>query len=123
MLAHFNELQLYGLEGNTLSYLNIGTRATDYNLTEVIDLALEPVIDLDGQQVVVGSVSLLDEFDNFFTLKSSQGLFRITVPLESARGRFLQFGIQHDTPYEFFIISSLVFIYRDTQSYKNKTHP
>lgn len=120
-LSHFNEVQLYTQEGQDYSYLRIGFNSTGQQSQYVITTSGDYVVTTSGSFVVV-STDIDSQFFPYFALARSQYTFRVLIPIDSGRGRFIQCAIKHDTPEEIFILNSLVYIYRDTESTKIKAH-
>lgn len=125
-LSHFNEVQIYTQEGIDYSNLRVGFNSTgpDSNFVITSDDATPPdanVVTTSGEFVVT-NYAIDQQFAPYYTLIRSQYVFRVLIPLNAGRGRFVQIAIKHDTPEEIFILNSLVYIYRDTTSTKIKAH-
>lgn len=121
-ISHFNEVQLYTQEGEDYSNLYVGFNA----IPESNDLitkndGLTFIVTSTGSYVTLNS-SIDSIFKPYYVFKKSQYTFRALVPINAARGRFIQIALKHNTPNEVFKLNSIVFIYRDLNSTKIKAH-
>lgn len=121
-MCHFNEVQLYTQQGEEYSFLNIAFNSlvpgSDY---VVLRDEVTNVVTNSGSFVTLNS-TIEDLFTQYYPLSTSVYTFRVLVPRGSARGRFLQIALKHDTPNEVFKLNSIVYIYRDLNSTKIKAH-
>lgn len=129
-MSHYNEVQLYTQEGEDYTNLAIGFNSIE-QVSELIYTGPNPdppvsppnaiITTSNGSYVVLNS-STYDIYSPYYVLSTSQYSFRALVPLSAARGRFIQLAILHDTPEQVFTLNSIVYIYRDLNSTKIKTH-
>ncbi len=132
-ISHYNEVQLYMQQGINYSNLAVGFNSTEGS-SQLIYTGNNPqppttpvtppnaaIVTTSGSFVILNSTTY-DIFTPYYVLAQSQYAFRVLVPLNSARGRFLQIALLHDTPDEVFIMNSVAYIYRDLNSTKIKAH-
>jgi len=129
-LSHYNEVQLYTQEGEDYSNLAIGFNSTEVQ-SQYIYTSNNPdpssipanaaIVTTNGSYVILGT-TIYESYAPYFVFSLSQYIFRALVPLNAARGRFIQVAILHDTPDEVFILNSITYIYRDLQTTKIKSH-
>ena len=120
-LCQFNEIQLYMQEGEDYSDIAVGFNSTAQTSEYIYTSDGSIIVTTTGSFVVLNS-SVYDIFSPYYVLNPSQYVFRILVPLNSARGRFIQVSILHDTPDEVFLLNSITYIYRDLNTTRIKLH-
>lgn len=130
-MSHYNEVQLYTQQGQQYSNVAVGFNSIE-GTSQYIYTSSNPnpqtspltppntiITTTNGTFITLTSITY-DLYAPYYVLASNQYSFRVLVPRDSARGRFIQLAILHDTPNEVFLLNSIVYIYRDLNSTKIK---